>query len=73
MIALRKFEESRPEVFLGKDVLKICRRFTGVNPGQSVISIMLLDIFRILFLKNTSGWLLLNLNNVCPHFIKGLN
>ena len=33
---------SRPEVFLGKGVLKICRKFTGEHPCRSVISIKLL-------------------------------
>ena len=30
---------SRPEVFLGKGVLKICNKFTGEHPYRSVISI----------------------------------
>ena len=30
---------SHPEVFLVKDVLKICSKFTGEHPCQSVISI----------------------------------
>ena len=40
---------SHQEVFLGKGVLKICSKCTGVN---------LLHIFRIPFVKNTSGRLL---------------
>ena len=32
---------SRPEVFLGKGVLKICSKFTGEHPCRSVISIKL--------------------------------
>ena len=36
---------SRPEVFLGKGVLKICRKFTGEHPCRSVISIKLLYSF----------------------------
>ena len=41
---------SRQEVFLGKDVLKICSQFTGKHPCRSVISIKLQST-----LKNTSG------------------
>ena len=33
---------SRPDVFLGKGVLKICSKFTGEHPYQSAISIKLL-------------------------------
>ena len=36
---------SPPEVFLGKDVLKICSKFTGEHPCRSVISIKLLCNF----------------------------
>ena len=68
---------SRPEVFVRKGVLKICRKFTGEHPCRSPISINLLCnpieialrhgcspvnqlcIFRKLFLRNTSGCLLL--------------
>ena len=35
------FRSSRPEVFLEKDVLKICSRFTGEHPCRSAISIKL--------------------------------
>ena len=35
---------SHPEVFLGKDDLKICRKFTGEQPCQSAISIKLLTL-----------------------------
>ena len=57
---------SRPEVFLRKEVLKICNNFTGEHPCRSVISIKatlqwhgcspvnLLHIFRTAFPKNTS-------------------
>ena len=34
---LRNFRSSHPEVFLGKSVLKICSKFTGEHPCQSVI------------------------------------
>ena len=47
---------SHSEVFLGKGVLKICNKFTGEHPCQSVT---LLHIFRTPFYKNTSEWLLL--------------
>ena len=33
------FRSSRPEVFLGKGVLKICSKFTGEHPCRSVNSI----------------------------------
>ena len=41
------FRSSHPEVFLGKDVLKICSKFTGEHPCRSAISITLLCIFFI--------------------------
>ena len=65
---------SPPEVFLGKDVLKICSKFTREHPCRSVIakncfatlsksyfdmSVLLLHIFRTTFPKSTSGKLLL--------------
>ena len=69
---LRLFRSSRPEVFLGKGILKICSKFTGKHSCGSAISIKLLftlrhgcslvnllDIFRTPFPKNTSGRLLL--------------
>ena len=33
------FRRSHPEVFLQESFLKICRKFTGQDPCQSVISI----------------------------------
>ena len=36
---------SRPEVFIREDVLKICSKFTGEHPCRSVISIKLLCNF----------------------------
>ena len=39
------FRGSRPEVFLRKGVLKICRKFTGEHPCRSVISIKLQSNF----------------------------
>ena len=62
--------EYTPEVFLEKDVLKLCSKFAGEHPCQSATSVKLLcnfalwhgcspvnllDIFRIPFPKNTSG------------------
>ena len=62
------------EVFLRKTFLKICSEFTRELPCQSVQSkfikialrhgcspVNLMHIFRALFPKNTSGWLLLEL------------
>ena len=67
----RLTEPAIQRCFLKKDVLKICSKFTREHPCRSVISINLLwhmcspenllHIFRTLFLKNTSGRLLLNL------------
>ena len=37
VVTQRTFRSSRPEVFLGKAVLKICSKFTGEDPCQSVI------------------------------------
>ena len=42
LVILSLYRSSRPEVFLVKCVLKICIKFTGENPYQSVISIKLL-------------------------------
>ena len=59
-----KSRNSHPEVFLGKDVLKICSKFTREHPCRSVISIKLLShickfaaYFQNTFTKNNSGWL----------------
>ena len=41
----RKYRNNRPEVFLRKNVLKICRKFAGENPCRSVISMKLLCNF----------------------------
>ena len=43
---------SRPEVLLGKDVLKICSKFTGEYPCRSVISIKLLCNFTEITLRH---------------------
>ena len=42
---LRTNRSSRPEVFLRKDVLKMCSKFTGEHPCRSAISIKLLCNF----------------------------
>ena len=44
-ILLYIYRGSRPEVFLGKSVLKICSKFTGKHPCQSAISIRLQSNF----------------------------
>ena len=76
---LYNYRSCRPEVLLGKDVLKICSKFTGQHPCQSAISksnfieialrhgyspVNLLHIFRTPFLKNISGRLLLQLRSL---------
>ena len=42
----------KTEVFLGKDVLKICSKFTGEHPYRSVISIKLLCNFTKIKLRH---------------------
>ena len=42
---LSKYRSSHPEVFLGKDVLKICSNFTGEHQCRSAISIKLQSNF----------------------------
>ena len=53
------FRSSRPEMFLGKDVLKICSKFAGEHPCQSAISIKLLCNFIEIALRH--GRFLVNL------------
>ena len=43
--SITRNRSSRPEVFSRKGVLKICSKFTGEHPCQSVISIKLLYNF----------------------------
>ena len=43
------FQSIPPEMFLGKNVMKICSKFTGEHQCQSVISIKLLNC--------TAAWL----------------
>ena len=45
LIKSLNFRSNRPEVLLGKGVLKICSKFTGEHPCRSVISIKLLCNF----------------------------
>ena len=45
LIKALNFRSNRPEVLLGKGVLKICSKFTGEHPCRSVISIKLLCNF----------------------------
>ena len=52
---------SRPEVFLRKDVLKICNKFTAEYPCRSVCSPI--NFLHHTFSKNNSGWLLLEYKN----------
>ena len=40
---LRQVKSSPPDVFLGKDVLKICTKFTGRHPCWGAISVKLLS------------------------------
>ena len=42
---ISKYRSSHPEVFLGKEVLKICNEFLGEHPFRSAISIKLQSIF----------------------------
>ena len=46
------FKDSHPEVFLGKDVLNICSKFTGEHPCRSAISIKLLCNFIEIVLRH---------------------
>ena len=56
---LRKTLSSPPFVLLGKNVLKICCKFTGEHPCKSLISIKLLCRFIELTLQH--GWSPVNL------------
>ena len=48
---------SPPEVFLGKDVLKICSKFTSEHPCRSLISIKMLRNFALqLYWNHTLTW-----------------
>ena len=67
-LILPRFRRSHPEVSLEKGVLKICSKFTGELPCKATllklrvgVSVNFLHVFRTPFLKNTSGWLLLEI------------
>ena len=69
MIALVGYEKhiyrgSLPELFLGKDVLKICSKCTGEHPCRSAISMKLLSNF--IKIKIRHGCCLVNL----PHIFR---
>ena len=50
-------KSSHPEVFLGKDVPKICSKFTRKHPCRSVISIKLLcNLIEITLRHGCSAW-----------------
>ena len=46
-LLVKKYRSSHAEVFLGKDVLKICSKCTGEHPCRTVISIKLLHNLKI--------------------------
>ena len=60
MLIVKANKSSRPEVFLGKDVLKISSKFARNHTSAWVFSYKFAAFFRTPFLKNTSGRLLLN-------------
>ena len=53
MKTLDKSRISRPEVFLGKGVLKLCSKFTGEHPCRSATSIKLQS--KVTLLKSHFG------------------
>ena len=70
-----RYRSSHPEVLLRKGILKICSKVIGEHQLQSVISsdialwhgcspVNLMHIFRTPFPRNTSRWLLLQMNNI---------
>ena len=80
------YRSSRPEVFLGKVILKICRKFTcdfnKVAKKSNFIEIAfrlgcspidLLHMFRTPFPRNNSGWLLLELSEFTEIFMSLLD
>ena len=58
----KKNRSSRPEVFIGKDVLKICSKCTGEHLCRSAISVMLLCNFTEIELWH--GCSAVNLNHI---------
>ena len=62
---------SRPEVFLGKGVLKICSKFTENTQNTlryGCSPVKLLYVFRIPFPRNTTGWLILDKQDPPFHY-----
>ena len=57
MLTINRFRSSPPELFLGKGVLEICRKFTGEDPRTSawVFFCAFAAYFQNTFFKNTSG------------------
>ena len=53
------FRNNRPEVFLGKGVLKIYSKFIEITLRYGCSPVNLLHIFRTPFPKNTFGWVFL--------------
>ena len=49
---MKQFRNSPPEVFLEKGVPKVCSKFTGKQPCQSVISIKFQDKFTEITLRH---------------------
>ena len=60
MLIVKANKSSRPEVFLGKDVLKISSKFARNHTSAWLFSYKFAAFFRTPFLKNISGRLLLN-------------
>ena len=61
-VFVKSYRSSPPYVFLGKEVLKICSKFTGKPPCQSVISMKLLCKFTEITLRH--GYFPLNLLHI---------
>ena len=54
---VKTLRSSPPEVFLGKDVLKTCCKFTGEHPCQNMVSIKLLCVVKQLYWDHTLVWM----------------
>ena len=61
-VFVKSYRSSPPYVFLGKEVPKICSKFTGKPPCQSVISIKLFCKFTEITLRH--GYFPLNLLHI---------
>ena len=57
------FRGSRPEVFLRKGVLKICRKFTGEHPCRSVTYCNFATLLKLHFEKNAKKLTMKNVLN----------